>query len=112
MVGVAVDERNFGAEVLSTDKYVLLEFWAAWCGPCKMMEPVLADLAAERGESLKICRVNVDEQPRLANEFGVEGVPMMILVKDSRIVDKTVGYQPKAGIEAFLDRHLTTESAG
>lgn len=101
MSELVVTENNFESEVLKSDKPVLLDFWATWCGPCRMLAPVMAQIAEEHPE-IKVGKVNVDEQPALANAFGVESIPMVVLMKDGKAVRATVGYQPKAQIEELL----------
>ena len=99
---IAVTKDNFEAEVLKSDVPVLLDFWAPWCVPCQMLSPVLAQIAGENPGSLKIGKVNVDEEPELAMQFGVTGIPLLAVMKDGRPVRKAVGFMPKAGIEALF----------
>ncbi|MBQ0071712.1 MAG: thioredoxin [Spirochaetales bacterium] len=101
MSELVVTENNFESEVLKSEKPVLLDFWATWCGPCRMLAPVMAQMAEEHPE-IKVGKVNVDEQPMLANAFGVESIPMVVLMKDGKAVRATVGYQPKEQIEELL----------
>ncbi len=92
---------NFDEEVINSDKPVLLDFWASWCGPCRMMSPVVDEIAEERTD-IKVGKINVDEEPELAKEFQVMSIPMLVVIKDGEIANQTVGAQPKASILALL----------
>ncbi len=95
------DESTFDAETRSSVP-VLVDFWAPWCGPCRMVEPVLAQLAAERSPGLKVVKVNVDESPQLAARFRAMSIPLLVVMRDGREVDRIVGAVPKAQIEERL----------
>ena len=101
MSAINVNKNNFGQEVLNSDKPVLLDFWASWCGPCRMVAPVLEEIAAERSD-IKVGKINVDQEPELAAQFGVVSIPMLVVMKDGRIVNQAVGARPKAQILAML----------
>ncbi len=101
MSAVKVNKENFQNEVLNSDKPVLLDFWAAWCGPCRMVGPILDEIAQER-EDIKVCKINVDEEMELAAQFGVMSIPMLAVVKDGKVVNKSVGARPKDQILAML----------
>ena len=94
--------ENFEQEAVKSDKKVLIDLWASWCGPCRMIAPVLEEIAAERPD-IKVCKVNVDEQSELASKFQVLSIPMLVVMKDGEIAAKTIGAQPKASIEKFVD---------
>ena len=89
--------ENFEQEVLRSDKTVLLEFWATWCGPCRMVAPILEEIAAERPD-IKVCKVNVDEEPELANKYDVMTIPTLMVIKDGEILTQSSGARPKAQI--------------
>ena len=101
MSAINVNKNNFGQEVLISDKPVLLDFWASWCGPCRMVAPVLEEIAAERSD-IKVGKINVDQEPELAAQFGVMSIPTLVVIKDGRIVNQAVGARPKAQILAML----------
>ncbi len=101
MSAIMINKDNFQEEVLHSDKPVLLDFWAPWCGPCRMVGPVLDEIAAERGD-IKVGKINVDEQPELAMQFGVMSIPMLAVMKDGKLVNKAVGARPKAQILDML----------
>ena len=96
-----INKNNFQNEVLNSEKPVLLDFWASWCGPCRMVSPIVDEIAAERGD-IKVGKVNVDEQPELAAQFGVMSIPTLVVIKGGRVVNKTVGARPKGQILAML----------
>ena len=101
MSAISVNKNNFGQEVLNSDKPVLLDFWASWCGPCRMVAPVVEEIAAERSD-IKVGKINVDQEPELAAQFGVMSIPTLVVMKDGRIVNQAVGARPKAQILAML----------
>ena len=92
---VPVSDQTFEQEVVRSDRPVLVDFWAAWCGPCRMVAPVLEQIATERGEALKIAKLDVDANPISAGRYGVRAIPTMILFKNGQEAERLVGYMPK-----------------
>ena len=101
MTPVMLSADNFKEEVLETSGLILIDCYADWCGPCKMMAPILEEIAEER-QDVKVCKVNVDEQPAIAQAFQVSSIPLLIVVKDGSIVQQSVGYQPKESVLKLL----------
>ena len=99
---ITITKDNFEAEVLNSSVPVLLDFWATWCGPCRMIAPALEEIAAENAGKLKVGKVNVDEEMELAMRFGVTSIPLLVVMQDGKVVNKAVGAMPKAKIEALL----------
>ena len=101
MAVVTITKENFEQEVLQSAKPVLLDFWASWCGPCRMLRPVVDEVAEERGD-VKVGKVNVDEQPELAGEFGVMSIPTLLVFEQGKLVRQAVGARPKASVLDLL----------
>ena len=106
MAVVTITKENFEAEVLHSAKPVLLDFWATWCGPCKMLSPVIDGLADRYEGKVLVGKVNTDEQPELAIRFGVMSIPTVIFLKDGKEIDRKVGVMPEASYTAVLDANL------
>ena len=102
MAELVITSANFEKEVLESDIPVSLDFWATWCGPCRMLGPVIAEIAEEYEGKIKVGKVNVDEEGELANEFRVNSIPFVVLMKNGEIVKTSIGYKPKSEIEALL----------
>ena len=101
MSAININKNNFQNEVLNSEMPVLLDFWAPWCGPCRMVSPIVDEIAAERND-IKVGKVNVDEQPELAGQFGVMSIPTLVVMKGGKVVNQMVGARPKAQILAML----------
>ena len=101
MSAININKNNFRNEVLNSEKPVLLDFWAPWCGPCRMVSPIVDEIAAERGD-IRVGKVNVDEEPELAGQFGVMSIPTLVVMKGGRVVNQMVGARPKSQILAML----------
>ena len=101
MSAINIDKTNFQSEVLNADKPVLLDFWAPWCGPCRMVGPVVEEIAQERSD-IKVGKVNVDEQPQLAAQFQIMSIPTLLVFRDGKLVNQMVGARPKAQILSML----------
>ena len=101
MSAININKDNFQEEVLNSDKPVLLDFWAPWCGPCRMVAPIVEEIAGERPD-IKVGKVNVDEEQDLARQFGVISIPTLVVVKNGEVVNQSVGARPKNQILALL----------
>ena len=100
---ITLTKTNFEAEVLKSDRPVLVDFWAPWCGPCRMLAPVLAEVAEAKGGQIKVGKVNVDEEPELAAKYGISGIPAMLIFINGEVAATSVGFKPKAELETFVD---------
>ena len=103
---ITLTKDNFEAEVLKSGKPVLVDFWAPWCGPCRMLAPILAEIAEEKAETLKVGKVNVDEEPDLAAKYGISGIPAILLFKNGQVAATSVGFKPKPELEAFIAMYV------
>jgi thioredoxin 1 len=102
MKAIKITKDNFDTEVMKSDKPVLLDFWAEWCGPCRMVSPIIDEIAAEL-DTAKVGKVNVDEEGELASAFGVMSIPTLVVLKEGKVITKTVGARPKAEILKMLE---------
>ena len=101
MAEIKLTKDNFEKEVLKSDKPVLVDFWATWCGPCMMLGPIVAEISEERSD-IKVGKVNVDEQPELAKQFGICSIPTLMVFKNGKLDKTTVGYMPKEEVLSFI----------
>ncbi|MBR0230667.1 MAG: thioredoxin [Clostridia bacterium] len=103
---IILTNENFRKEVLEAPVPVLVDFWAPWCGPCRMLAPAVAAIAQERAGSVKVGKVNVDEQPALAQAFGIAGIPALLLFKGGKVAGNIVGLRPKESVDEFIDDNI------
>lgn len=102
MAELTITKENFESEVINSELPVLLDFWATWCGPCKMLTPIIAQIAEKYEGKAKVGKVNVDEEPELAAAFGVSSIPTVVVMKEGKVANVSVGYRPIEEIEALL----------
>ena len=103
MAEITITNKNFDQEVLASDKPVLVDFWATWCGPCRMLAPIVEEIAESRSD-IKVGKVNVDEESELAVRFGISSIPTVMVFKNGELTAQSVGYRPRAEIEALLEK--------
>ena len=101
MAAININNNNFQSEVMNSDKKVLLDFWAPWCGPCRMVVPMVEEIAEERPD-IKVGKINVDENPELSNRFGIMSIPTLVVMENGKIVNQAMGARPKRAILALL----------
>lgn len=106
MAEITVTKDNFEDEVLKSEIPVLLDFWAAWCGPCKMLSPIVSELAEEYEGKIKVGKVNVDDENELALDFKISSIPLVVLIKNGEVVASSVGYTPKADIVEIIEEYI------
>ena len=102
MAEIDLTVKNFDSEVLASPVPVMVDFWAAWCGPCRMLAPVIAEFAEEHDGEVKVCKVNVDEQPELAARYNVTSIPTVLIFKNGTLTNSAIGYRPKAQLETLI----------
>ena len=105
-MSIKIGADNFEKEVINSELPVLVDFWAAWCGPCRAVAPVLEDISNQYAEKFRVAKVNVDENPELASKYGIRSIPTMILFKDGKEIDNIVGALPKEAIINFVNENL------
>lgn len=98
---INLTKDSYHNEVMETEKVVVIDFWATWCGPCKMMAPIVEEVAKDY-PNVKVCKVNVDEEPELSNAFKIVSIPTIVVIKNGEIIDSVVGYRPKEDIEKII----------
>ena len=103
MAEITITKENFESEVLQSTQPVLVDFWASWCGPCRALGPIIAEIATEYEGKAKVGKVNVDEQSELAAQFNVMSIPTVLVFKDGKVVNQSIGLRPKADLEAMLN---------
>lgn len=103
MAAITITKENFEKEVMNSDKPVLIDFWASWCGPCRMVSPIVDELANELTDK-KVGKINIEEQPELAQAFSVMSIPTLVVIKDGKVVSKSVGARPKQAILDMLEQ--------
>jgi thioredoxin 1 len=103
---VHTNDSNFEADVLKSDKPALVDFWAEWCGPCKMIAPLLEEAASEYSDKMSVVKINVDESPNIAQKFGIRSIPTLMLFKDGAVQAQKLGAMSKSQLQEFLDTNL------
>lgn len=101
-----INDSIFEQEVLSSDKPTIVDFWASWCGPCKMLSPVIDELSEELGEKVKFVKVNVDDNPLSSTQYRVASIPTVMIFKDGKVVDTLVGFRPKQSMKTSIEKHI------
>ncbi|MBR3686166.1 MAG: thioredoxin [Clostridia bacterium] len=102
---IDITNENFENEVVKSEIPVLVDFWAEWCGPCRMIAPIVHEIAEQRSD-IKVCKVNVDNNPQLCNQFGIDSIPTLLLFKNGEVAAKSIGYSNKAVLESFIDKNI------
>lgn len=103
MSSIAVNDKNFEKEVLESGQPVMVDFWAEWCGPCKVLSPLVDEIAGELKEKIKVVKVNIDESPEAPTKYGVRGIPTLMIFKDGQVVDTRVGGMPKSQLTEWIE---------
>jgi len=103
---IVLNRENFDKEVLESDLPVVVDFWAEWCGPCRMIAPIIEELATEYKGQLKVAKLNVDENPDIASRYGIKGIPTLIFFKNGEVIERIIGVQPKETLKTKIDELL------
>ncbi|QID32828.1 thioredoxin [Pampinifervens florentissimum] len=106
MAVIVLTESNWQAEVINSDKPVVVDFWAPWCGPCRIIAPIVEELAMEMGDRVKFGKLNTDENPNIAMRYGIRAIPTIMLFKNGEVVDTRIGVQPKEALRQMINSHL------
>ncbi len=101
-----ITQNNFEAEVVQSDKPVLLDFWASWCGPCRMLSPIIEEIEKEYSGKIKVGKINVDEEGALAAQFGIASIPTVVIIKDGKLADTSIGFMQKDALVKMLEKSL------
>ncbi|MGH4120614.1 thioredoxin [Clostridium sp.] len=101
-----VNDKNFKEEITNSDSIVVVDFWAPWCGPCKMLSPVIEELAKEMGKEVKFAKINVDESPMTSSKYRIASIPTVMVFSKDKVKDTMVGFRPKADIKKIIQKHL------
>ncbi len=101
-----VNDKNFNEEITNSDNIVVVDFWAPWCGPCKMLTPVMEELAKEMGKEVKFAKVNVDENPMISSKYGIASIPTVMVFNKDTVKETMVGFRPKADLKKIIQRNL------
>ncbi|WP_318010985.1 thioredoxin [Clostridium estertheticum] len=101
-----VNDKNFDEEIGNSENIVVVDFWAPWCGPCRMLSPVIEELAKEMGKEVKFAKVNVDENPMISSKYRIASIPTVMVFSKDTVKDTMVGFRPKADIKKIIERHL------
>jgi thioredoxin 1 len=103
---VEVTDTTFDEEIINSDKLAVVDFWAVWCGPCKMIAPIMEEFASEYEGKIKIAKVDVDNNPNIAVKYGIRSIPTVMFFKDGRVVDQVIGASPKSHFQEKIDEHI------
>lgn len=106
MAVIVLTESNWQTEVINSDKPVIVDFWAPWCGPCRIIAPIVEELAMEMGDKVKFGKLNTDENPNIAMRYGIRAIPTIMLFKSGEVVDTRIGVQPKEALRQMINSHL------